>query len=166
MPLIPFSTSVHDSRCHLALQGGALAGVAAAYFGLGLQGEQLGGLLVAIVFVYFADQVATVTVHVWASFVEWTAIFGDLLLRAASSATPNPNPAGSTSPLRADRKWRRRAVARTGQPRARHLPLVHRARRAARGGALPGALRLARCLKWCPRGARECGAILALTVLL
>ena len=40
-----------------ALQGGAAAGVAALYFGVGLSSEQLGGLLVAVVFTYFADQV-------------------------------------------------------------------------------------------------------------
>lgn len=34
--------------------------MAALYFGLGLSGEQLGGLLVAVVFTYFADQVANV----------------------------------------------------------------------------------------------------------
>jgi hypothetical protein len=39
------------------LQGGAAAGVAALYFGVGLSSEQLGGLLVAVVFTYFADQV-------------------------------------------------------------------------------------------------------------
>lgn len=40
------------------LQGSALAGVAALYFGLNLSGEQMGGLLVAGVFAYFADQIA------------------------------------------------------------------------------------------------------------
>lgn len=44
------------------LQGGAAAGVAALYFGLGLGSEQLGGLLVAVVFTYFADQVPSPSV--------------------------------------------------------------------------------------------------------
>jgi hypothetical protein len=39
------------------VQGSVLAGVATLYFGLGVSGEQLGGLLVAVVFTYFADQV-------------------------------------------------------------------------------------------------------------
>ena len=39
------------------MNSAALAGGAAAYFGLGLSVEQLGGLLLAAVFIYFADQV-------------------------------------------------------------------------------------------------------------
>ena len=62
---IPDWAHVHDHHAgtqtsSAVLQGGAAAGLAALYFGLGLSSEQLGGLLVAVVFTYFADQVTDI----------------------------------------------------------------------------------------------------------